>query len=202
LAGRYDETVYANDVAQRYRTRHHSERVKQTISTCWTHWPACTTSRSPTARHTTYRVCQLARKHVTVALSGTAVTNPSVVTALSLHLQRSACAPVCRWVCAGRCSVRWRAVSEGQLGRHGSLPRQGDLSEPGGATAWKGISTAWAVIGDAYGAAYTARRLRRELQGYQAIEVLRRHGPPGWRRRSACALWQYLDFKTYLPGDI
>ena len=42
---------------------------------------------------------------------------------------------------------------------------------------------------------------RGELQGYRAIEVLQRHAAraPG---DNALALVQYLDYKTYLPGDI
>ena len=43
--------------------------------------------------------------------------------------------------------------------------------------------------------------LKRQLQGYSAVEVLRRHdaGNPG---RDAVSRVQYLDMKTYLPGDI
>ncbi|MGH8645506.1 MAG: asparagine synthase-related protein, partial [Gammaproteobacteria bacterium] len=39
-----------------------------------------------------------------------------------------------------------------------------------------------------------------ELQGYQAIDVLRRHASRAPEHPLSCV--QYLDFKTYLPGDI
>ncbi|MEM9058653.1 MAG: asparagine synthase-related protein, partial [Pseudomonadota bacterium] len=42
---------------------------------------------------------------------------------------------------------------------------------------------------------------RRELQGYEAVEVLRDHAL-GAPTDDPLSLVQYLDFKTYLPGDI
>ncbi len=43
--------------------------------------------------------------------------------------------------------------------------------------------------------------LKRELQGYQAIEVFREHAARA-PTDAPLSLVQYLDFKTYLPGDI
>ena len=43
--------------------------------------------------------------------------------------------------------------------------------------------------------------LRRELQGYNAVEVLRRYAEHA-RDFDALSLVQYVDFKTYLCGDI
>ncbi|MGE4089074.1 MAG: asparagine synthase (glutamine-hydrolyzing), partial [Immundisolibacter sp.] len=67
----FDETVYANDIAQQYRTRHHREQVAaddfdllDTLADVYDE-PFADSSAIPT-----YRVCELARKHVTVALSG------------------------------------------------------------------------------------------------------------------------------------
>ena len=42
---------------------------------------------------------------------------------------------------------------------------------------------------------------RRELQGYDAVEVLRRHAQNA-PTDHPLSLVQYLDMKTYLPGDI
>ena len=67
----YDESKYAQQVAQRYRTRHYVERVESDDFdlidqlACLYDEPYADSSALPT-----YRVCQLARKHVTVALSG------------------------------------------------------------------------------------------------------------------------------------
>ena len=44
-------------------------------------------------------------------------------------------------------------------------------------------------------------RFRRELQGYGAVDVLRRHAARA-PSDHPLSLVQYLDLKTYLPGDI
>src|SRR6185369_14530543 len=68
---RYDETRYAQEVAEQYRTRHFVDRVEtddfdlvDTLAALYDE-PYADSSAIPT-----YRVCQLARRHVTVALSG------------------------------------------------------------------------------------------------------------------------------------
>ena len=67
----YDESAYALEVAQRYKTRHFVDRVESddfelvdTLAGLYDE-PYADSSALPT-----YRVCQLARRHVTVALSG------------------------------------------------------------------------------------------------------------------------------------
>src|SRR5450755_1702384 len=67
----FDEAAFAQTVADRYRTRHFVETVKSddfdlidTLAGLYDE-PFADSSAMPT-----YRVCQLARKHVTVALSG------------------------------------------------------------------------------------------------------------------------------------
>src|SRR5207248_10789359 len=67
----YDESRYAQQVAERYRTRHFVDRVEtedfdliDDLALLYDE-PYADSSAIPT-----YRVCQLARKHVTVALSG------------------------------------------------------------------------------------------------------------------------------------
>src|SRR5215472_11632902 len=67
----FDESRYAQDVAQRYGTRHFAHRVQSDdfdlideLARVYDE-PYADSSAIPT-----YRVCQLARRHVTVALSG------------------------------------------------------------------------------------------------------------------------------------
>ena len=67
----FDESSFAQAVANRYRTNHHVDRVDSddfdlidTLASLYDE-PYADSSAIPT-----YRVCQLARKHVTVALSG------------------------------------------------------------------------------------------------------------------------------------
>src|SRR6185437_3563356 len=67
----FDESRYAKEVADRYATRHYSDLVESddfdlidTLARLYDE-PYADSSAIPT-----YRVCQLARRHVTVALSG------------------------------------------------------------------------------------------------------------------------------------
>src|SRR5664279_1681347 len=67
----FNEAAFAQTVADRYRTRHFVETVRSddfdlidTLASLYDE-PFADSSAMPT-----YRVCQLARKHVTVALSG------------------------------------------------------------------------------------------------------------------------------------
>jgi len=57
------------------------------------------------------------------------------------------------------------------------------------------------VNSNAIRASLFSKQLKSELQGYQSVEVFRKHlqnAPSG----DAQSLVQYLDIKTYLPGDI
>ncbi len=198
----YDETVYANDVAQRYRTRHHSERVEandfdllDTLAGVYDE-PFADSSAIPT-----YRVCQLARKHVTVALSGDGgdesfggyrryrwhLQEERLRARLPLGLRR----PVFGALAALYPQANWAPRFLRAKATFQSLARD----------SLEGYFNSVAVIGDGLRGSLYSPALRRELQGYQAIEVLRRHdrlaGAGDPLRRV-----QYLDFKTYLPGDI
>jgi asparagine synthase (glutamine-hydrolysing) len=57
------------------------------------------------------------------------------------------------------------------------------------------------VMGDPMRQKLLSDSFRRELQGYRAIEVLRRHANRA-PRDEPLSLVQYLDMKTYLVGDI
>ncbi|MCL6485508.1 MAG: asparagine synthetase B, partial [Janthinobacterium lividum] len=57
------------------------------------------------------------------------------------------------------------------------------------------------LLGDAMRARLFSPELRRSLQGYRAVEVLRRHALAS-PAQDPLSQVQYLDLKTYLPGDI
>ena len=57
-----------------------------------------------------------------------------------------------------------------------------------------------AVVSDPMRKQLYSQTFKAELQGYQAVEVLRRHARKA--PQHPLSLIQYLDMKTYLPGDI
>ena len=198
----FDETVYANDIAQQYRTRHHREQVAaddfdllDTLADVYDE-PFADSSAIPT-----YRVCELARKHVTVALSGDGGDESfGGYRRYRWHLQEERL--------RGRLPLALRRPLFGALGalypKANWAPRVLRAKATFQSLArdsLEGYFDSVAVLPDGLRAPLYSPAFQRELQGYRAIEALRRHdrladaGDP--LRRV-----QYLDFKTYLPGDI
>jgi asparagine synthase (glutamine-hydrolysing) len=198
----YDESVYAARVAQQYRTDHHVQTVDtddfgllDTLSDLYDE-PYADSSAIPT-----YRVCQLARQRVTVALSGDGgdenlagyrryrytMAEESVRGRIPSALRRplfgalGRCYPKADW--APRV-LRAKSTFE-------SLSR--DLVEG----YFHGVS----IMTDAMRAQLFSAAFRAGLQGYRAIDVMRahQHAAP---TDEPLSLIQYLDMKTYLPGDI
>ena len=198
----FDESRYAAMVAQRYGTRHTVEQVESddfdlidTLANLYDE-PYADSSAIPT-----YRVCELARRHVTVALSGDGGDE-------SFGGYR-----------------RYRMhMGEERLRR--SLPQSvrrplfGALGRAYPKADWaprflRAKSTFEALGRDSVGAYFHGvsilrddmrRRLfspgfRAQLAGYNAIEVFRRHAALT-DTSDPLAMVQYLDLKTYLVGDI
>jgi asparagine synthase (glutamine-hydrolysing) len=198
----FDESAYARQVAARYRTRHHEDRVEtddfdlvDTLAGLYDE-PFADSSAIPT-----YRVCQLARRHVTVALSGDGGDESfGGYTRYLRHLREE----------------RMRARVPASLRR----PVFGALARVYPALAWaprvfRARASFEAMAADPV-AAYLAevsvlrtgarRRLfgaglRSALAGYEAGEVFRRHAARA-QTDDPLALVQYLDLHTYLVGDI
>ena len=199
---RFNESDYAARVAQQFHTAHHVDQVEpddfglvDRLAGLYDE-PFADSSAMPT-----YRVCELARKRVTVALSGDGGDENF----------------------AGYRRYRWHMNEErvrsllpeairrplfGMLGRcYPKLDRAPRI--------FRAKSTFQAIARDSPDAylhsvsvMYDDLRKRlysadfaRELQGYDASEVFRRHAARA-PVDDALSLIQYLDFKTYLPGDI
>jgi asparagine synthase (glutamine-hydrolysing) len=197
----FNEERFAAQVAERYRTRHYVDRVEaddydliDTLSGVYDE-PYADSSALPT-----YRVCQLARKHVTVALSGDGGDeNLAGYRRYRWHVYEERL--------RGLLPLSVRRPVFGALGR---LYPKADwapkifrakttfeaLARDGVEGYFHGVS----IMGDAMRARLFNKGFRRELQGYRAIEVLRSHA----RRAPDHPLSrvQYLDMKTYLVGDI
>jgi asparagine synthase (glutamine-hydrolysing) len=199
---RFNESTYAASIAQRFGTNHHVEQVDSddfdlidTLVAAYDE-PFADSSALPT-----YRVCQLARKHVTVALSGDAGDENF----------------------AGYRRYRWH-MHEERLRRLLPQSVRGPLFGLAGALypkldwapQWLRAKTTFEALARTSMAAYFHSvsvmpdrvrlplynsSFRRELGGYHALEVFRKHvdGAPA---DDALSFIQYLDLKTWLPGDI
>jgi asparagine synthase (glutamine-hydrolysing) len=199
---RYDETRYAQAVAERYATNHHVDVVEaddfgliDTLSRVYDE-PFADSSAIPT-----YRVCQLARRRVTVALSGDA--GDETFAGYRRHRWHMHEERVRRLLPAGL-----RAPLFGLLGSvYPKLdwgPRVLRAKSTLQALALDSVAAYFhtvSVIPNDLRAQLISPQLRRDLQGYAAADVLRRYA----RRAPAAdalSLVQYIDFKTYLCGDI
>jgi asparagine synthase (glutamine-hydrolysing) len=198
----FDESRYAQMVADMYRTNHHVEQVRSddfdlidTLAGLYDE-PYADSSAIPT-----YRVCQLARKHVTVALSGDGgdeafggyrryrlhVAEERFRQALPLALRRPLFGALGRAYPKADWAPRvFRAKTTFQ-----SLARS---------TTDAYLHSISVMREDARRKLFSSQ-LRRDLGGYRAREVFQHHARKA-PTDDPLALIQYLDFKTYLIGDI
>jgi asparagine synthase (glutamine-hydrolysing) len=198
----YDESAYALQVAQRYGTRHFVDRVESDdfdlideLARLYDE-PYADSSAMPT-----YRVCQLARRHVTVALSGDGGDESfGGYRRYKLHMMEE----------------RLRqplplALRRPMFGLLGRVYPKADWAP----RVLRGKTTFEALARDSVEAYFHSMSLLRDadrqtlysngfratLGGYNAVEVFKRHAR-GANHDDPLALIQYLDLKTYLVGDI
>ena len=199
---RFDETRYADSVAQLYATRHHRRIVDaddfdlvDRLAGIYDE-PFADASAIPT-----FRVCALAREKVTVALSGDGGDE----------------------LLAGYRRYRWHRTEERLRGIVPSAIRRPLLAGLGrlypkldwapqklrakatllelAAGTVDGYFLNVSVLDDAIRGRLFTPAFRRELGGYHAREELARHFAAAPTEDPLSAA-QYVDLKTYLPGDI
>ena len=199
---RFNESEFAQQVADRYQTDHRLEIVKSDdfdlIDTlAWLYdEPYADSSAIPT-----YRVCQMARKHVTVALSGDGGDESlGGYRRYRMHLGEEAV--------RGRLPHGLRRPLFGTLGR---LYPKADWAP----RMFRAKTTFQAMAMDSVQAYHHSMSLlradqrerlfspafQRRLNGYNAIEVFHHHAKQA-QTSDPLALIQYLDYKTWLVGDI
>lgn len=199
---KFNESEFAQMVADRYRTRHFVETVKSddfdlidTLAALYDE-PYADSSAIPT-----YRVCQLARKQVTVALSGDGGDESfGGYRRYRMHLMEE------RMRSAMPHGVR-RPVF-GLLGRlypkADWAPRVFRAKTTFQALARDSVQAYFhsvSILRDEMRRSLFSTDFRRQLGGYNAIEVFRRHADQA-QTDDPLALIQYIDLKTYLVGDI
>ncbi|MBB1073158.1 amidotransferase 1, exosortase A system-associated [Rhodoferax sp. 4810] len=198
---KYNESAFAELVANRYHTNHHLDTVSPDdfnligqLATLYDE-PYADSSAMPT-----YRVCELARRRVTVCLSGDGGDETF----------------------AGYRRYRWHMYEDKVrrlipqwlrgpvFGAAGFIYPKADWApqilrakstlQALARTSIDGYFDSIAILNNSLRAALFSPQLRRELQGYQAVEVLRHYAKRAPDHPVSRA--QYLDLKTYLPGDI
>ena len=199
---KFNESEYAKAVADQYRTNHRVEQVDpddfglvDTLASLYDE-PYADSSAMPT-----YRVCQLARKSVTVALSGDGgdenfggyrryrwhMNEEKIRSLLPLGLRR----PIF--------SVAGKLYPKADW-----APRMFRAKTTLQALARNSVEAYFHSVSlmsdEMRGQLFTAG-FQRDLQGYRALEVMQRHADRA-PVQGGLSLIQYLDTKTYLPGDI
>ncbi|MGH8259361.1 MAG: XrtA/PEP-CTERM system amidotransferase, partial [Steroidobacteraceae bacterium] len=198
----FDESRYAREVADRYHTRHFVERVASDDFdlidelACIYDEPYADSSAIPT-----YRVCQLARRQVTVALSGDGGDESFG----GYRRYRLHCAEE-RWRSALPLPLRRRV-----FGWLGALYPKADWAPRAlrAKTTFQALARSTAdaylhgvsIVRDAERGRLFSPALKAALGGYRVNELFERHAERAGVD-DALALVQYLDLKTYLVGDI
>lgn len=198
----YDESDYARQVAERYQTLHFFERVESEDFDLIDELvrlydePYADSSALPT-----YRLCQLARKHVTVALSGDGadesfggyrryrmhIGEERVRSTLPFSLRRPMFGLLGRMYPKADWAPRvFRAKTTFQALAKGSVEAY-----------FHSVS----ILRDDMRSRLFSSSLKAKLGGYNAVEVFQRHGACA-DTDDALALVQYIDLHTYLVGDI
>jgi asparagine synthase (glutamine-hydrolysing) len=199
---KFNETEFAQLVADRYKTRHYIDRVESDdfdlideLARLYDE-PYADSSAIPT-----YRVCQLARRHVTVALSGDGGDESfGGYRRYRMHLMEERMRRALP-----------RGVRRPLFGLLGAAYPKADWAP----RVFRAKTTFQAMARDSVEAYFhsvsifsEAMRQRlfspsfaAELGGYRALDLFRRHGEAAGTD-DPLALIQYIDLKTYLVGDI
>jgi asparagine synthase (glutamine-hydrolysing) len=198
----YNESAYAQQIATRYATRHRIEQVVEDdfslidrLANVYDE-PYADSSAIPT-----YRVCELARKNVTVALSGDGGDeNFAGYRRYRFHMYEERLR-----------SLLPLPVRKPVFGLLGQLYPKVDWAprplrakstlEALARNSVEGYFHGVSIMSDALRRKLFSEGFRRQLQGYSAIAVLQRHAKRA-PTEDPLSLVQYLDMKTYLVGDI
>jgi len=199
---KYNESHFAAMVAERYRTAHRVEQVDPDDFSLVDHLanlydePYADSSALPT-----YRVCELAKKQVTVVLSGDGGDeNLAGYRRYRWHtyeekmrslMPRALRRPLFGFLGSAYPKADWapkifRAKSTFQAMARDSL---------------EGYLHSVSIMSNEMRKQLFSQKLKNELQGYQAVEVFKNHANQA-PVDHPLSLVQYLDMKTYLPGDI
>lgn len=198
----FNEAQFAAKVAVRYHTSHRLSQVDPDDFNlidqlpCLYDEPYADSSALPT-----YRVCELAKKQVTVVLSGDGGDENlagyrryrwhSDEEQIRSYLPDSIRKPIFGYLGHVYPKAEWAP----------KIFRAKSTLESISRDSMEGYLHSVSVLTSALRSKLFSNTLKHDLQGYQALEVFRRHVEKA-PTDSPLSLVQYLDIKTYLPGDI
>ncbi len=199
---KFNESQFAAKVAEQYHTKHRVEQVDPDdfslvgrLAGIYDE-PYADSSALPT-----YRVCELAKKQATVVLSGDGGDeNLAGYRRYRWHTYEDRMR-----------SIMPDAIRKPLFGLMGNVYPKADWApkifrakstfESIARDSIEGYFHSVSVNSNAIRSSLFSEQLKSDLQGYQAVDVFRRHMQNA-PREDAQSLVQYLDIKTYLPGDI
>ncbi len=202
---KYNESDYAQMVSKQYNTRHYVETVEtddfsllDELALLYDE-PYADSSAIPT-----YRVCQLARKNVTVALSGDGGDEPlSGYRRHIWHMNEERVRSLLPY-----------SIRKPVFGALGKLypkadwaPRIFRAKTTFQALARSSVEAYFntvAIMPDEQRNKLFSSSMKQKLGGYQAVDVFKQYArkAPGQASEDPLALIEYLDMKTYLVDDI
>ncbi|MGH1374016.1 MAG: XrtA/PEP-CTERM system amidotransferase [Cellvibrionaceae bacterium] len=199
---RFDETQYAKMVSDRYQTNHFEGRVAPDDFSLIDLLPSLYDEPyADSSAIPTYRVCELAKQRVTVALSGDGgdehlagyrrycwhMNEERVRAAMPLEFRRRVFGPLGKLYPKADWAPRvFRAKTTFE-----------SLARSSVEAYFHSVSLSTQAQRDELFSA----ALNRDLQGYRAVESFDRHAQQA-PTDDPLGLIQYLDIKTYLVGDI
>lgn len=199
---RFDETEYAKMVADRYQTNHFEGRVAPDDFSLIDALPSLYDEPyADSSAIPTYRVCELAKQRVTVALSGDGgdehlagyrrycwhMNEERVRSAMPLGFRRRVFGPLGRLYPKADWAPRvFRAKTTFE-----------SLARSSVEAYFHSVSLSTQTQRDSL----FSSNLTNDLQGYRAVESFDRHAQQA-PTDDPLGMIQYLDIKTYLVGDI
>lgn len=198
----FNESSFANAVANRFDTQHFCDQVEAddysllSVLASTYDEPFADSSAIPT-----YRVCELARKHVTVALSGDGGDENlagyrryrwfEFEEKFRRKIPDSLRVPIFRFLGSVYPKMDWAP----------RMFRAKATLEAIGRNSIQGYFHGVSVASDSLRDMLFSDQFRTSLAGYRANEVFDQHAA-SFEGVDSLSLAQYLDIKTYLPGDI
>jgi asparagine synthase (glutamine-hydrolysing) len=199
----YNESRFASMVAERYKTRHRTRQVDPSDYSLIGKLPGLYDEPfADSSAIPTYRVCELARESVTVALSGDGGDENFLgYRRYRWHASEERIRRLLPQMVRGPLFGALAAIYPRLEGGAPKIFRIKATLRELARNSLEAYLSSVSIFPAAQRRKLFSRDFGKELGGYEALEVFRYHATRA-ETLDALQTVQYLDFKTYLPGDI